>query len=176
MKRILFAIMFVLSLLALTACTNPTSDEVQQSQQEQLLQQSNQQTGMPDVHNFFERKMMKSILEKRDKPDLTTYVYTESLDGHYIYIGRAIGYGLPYSTQYTNPQKIERQSQGGYAILPQADPNGLFSPASSEATWILYVDETTNESKIMYMEPRTVIRETKLPRRLCAEWSLPSNY
>lgn len=175
MKKVFLVLIAVLFLLA--GCTvKPTSDEKQQSQQEILLQEATNQTGMPDIHNFFERKMMKSILEKRDKPDLTTYVYTESMDGHYIYIGRAIGYGLPYSTQYTNPQKAEWHSSSGYVTLPQADPNGLFSPASSEATWILYVDETTNESKIMYMEPRTVIRETKLPRRLCAEWSLPSNY
>lgn len=179
MKKLLI---FVGMIVLLAGCTvTQSSDDIQRQQQEVILKEGTQQTGMPDIHNFFERKLMKQILEKRDNPDLTTYAYTEAMDGRFVYIGRAIGYGLPYGTEYTNPQKVtvgrnQIDSGTGNVTIPQADPNGLFSPSSANATWLLIVDEKTNESKIMYVEPNLIVTETKLPARLCEPWSLPSNY
>lgn len=170
MKKLL--LVFILLALVLTGCVVEDSDDIQRKESERLLKEGTQQTGMPNIKHFFERKMMKQILELRDKPDLTTYVYSQALDGKFIYIGRSIGYGLPYSTQYTSPEKYEHNG----ATLPQADPNGLFSPASTSATWIILVNEETNEQEIVYAEPTMVITQTKLAKRLIAEWSLPENY
>jgi hypothetical protein len=38
------------------------------------------------------------------------------------------------------------------------------------------VDENTGEQSIVYAEPNMVVTQTKLPKRLVEEWSLPSNY
>jgi hypothetical protein len=174
MKKIILFCLFITILL--TGCTAQSdSDRVQQLQQQKILNEGTTQTGMPNIHNFFERKMMKRVLEKRDNPDLTTYVYTQTMNGKFVYIGRAVGYGLPYSTQYTNPMKLDGNSSS-YVTVPQADPNGLFSPSSADATWILLVNEDTNENEIMYLEPNAVITESKMPKRLVEAWSLPSNY
>ena len=106
----------------------PSSDEVQRQQQETLLKEGTAQTGMPAIKNFRERKLLKDILEMRDQEGLVTYTYMQSsLTGKLIFLGESVGYGIPYSTQFSNPQKKVYD-----VALPQADPNGLFSPASSE--------------------------------------------
>jgi hypothetical protein len=85
------------------------------------------------------------------------------MQGKLIFFCSSIGYGLPYATQFTNPQKIEdKQTQIGYAILPQADPNGLFSPASAEGTWILCKDPNSDKVAPIYVEPRVVTSPFKL--------------
>lgn len=175
MKKITLLIIILLVAVGVTGCMEPDSDDVQRQLQEKILKEGTQQTGMPNIHNFFERKTMKKILEMRDNPDLTTYAYTQGMNGKFIYIGRAIGYGLPFGTQFTNPQKLDGNSSS-YVTIPQADPNGLFSPEGAEATWLLLVDDQTNEVQIAYSEPRLFIYQKKLPKRLCEEWSLPSNY
>lgn len=178
MKKSLLFASLVLIFLVLTAesCDGtPTSDSVQNNLQEQSLSKAVSAIGLPNIHNFFEKKTLKKILEMRDNPDLTTFTYTQAMDGHFVYIGRSIGYGIPYSTQFTNPMRVNGSSSS-YVSLPQADPNGLFSPSSSAATWILLVDEKTNEPYIMYFEPNMVVYEKKLPKRLVSEFSLPSEY
>lgn len=170
MKKLL-AVGFSVGILTLGLVGCSSSDTVQQQQQEKILQEATKKTGMPNVHYFSEKELMKYIIEKRDQPKLTTYVYNQTMDGHYVYLGRAVGYGLPYTTQYTNPEKV---TEGGHEI-PQADPNGLFS-GDSEATWIMLVNEQTNEPDVIYMEPSTVVSPYKLPKRLITPWSLPDNY
>ena len=76
--------------------------------------------------------------------------------GKLIYIGRCIGYGLPYATQYTNPEKIGyASSQVGVVTLPQADPNGLFMPISADGTWLMLVDKT-GTPRVTYFEPKVI--------------------
>ena len=142
-------------------CDEQNSDSVQRQQQEQLLMEGTAQVGMPAIHNFRERRMLKDILELRDQEGLVTYTYLQSMDGHLHFLGQTVGYGIPYATQYTNPQKPTR-AYGGIATLPQADPNGLFSPASAEGTWILMKDPNGTDVKPLYVEPRIVVSPFKL--------------
>lgn len=178
MKKLIIGVA-VVALLGLTGCTDaPSSDTKQRNQQEVLLQQATDQTGMPNITHFTERKNMKTILEKRDDPKLITYTYTYSdMKGKFIYIGESIGYPIPYSTEYTNPQKPAYTSGGsGIATLPQADPNALFSPSSANGTWVMLIDPTTNKTDVLYAEPNLVTYTHKLPARICDPSSLPSDY
>ncbi|HLD44080.1 MAG TPA: hypothetical protein VJC18_01490, partial [bacterium] len=85
-----------------------------------------------------------------------TYVFNE-FKGCLILLGSTVGYPIPYSTQFTNPQKIERASTNvGYAILPQADPNGLFSPPSTEATWTMMKNPKGDNTGVVYSEPKLI--------------------
>jgi hypothetical protein len=163
----------------LTGCEDVNSvDKQQAKQQEQMLQELNNQVGLPEIKEWSEKKMMKEILELRDNSKLVTYAYTRNeMTGKYIYFGQCIGFGLPYATQYTNPERIASSlSQGGYAILPQADPNGLFMPSSAEATWLQYINPDTGKREITYIEERVTVTQSKLPRRLCDESTLPKDY
>lgn len=141
---------------------NESSDDQQSSQQEQILWEATAQTGMPAMKNFRERKLLKDIIEMRDQYGLTTYTYLfAEVTGKLIFLGETIGYGLPYATQYTNPQKYITEG----TTIPQADPNGLFSPQSAEGTWIIMKDPNGKETKPVYVEPRIIVS----PFRLNAE-------
>jgi hypothetical protein len=171
--------LLIVAILALTGCNDekkPTADDVQTRQQETLLQEGNAQIGMPAIKNFRERKMLKDILELRDQADFVTYTYLENeyphivhgktaLAGKLTFFGQSIGYAIPYATQFTAPQKPDLHSgeyNGGNIVLPQADPNGLFSPASAEGTWIMLKDPNGTEVKPVYVEPRVVTTPFKL--------------
>lgn len=134
-----------------------SSDTKQSAAQEQILLEGTAQTGMPAIKSFRERKLMKSIIEMRDQADLTTYTYLYAENtGKRIFLCASIGFPLPASTQYTNPQK-RSGSGGGYVIpLPQADPNGLFSPSSAEGTWVMCKDPKGPDVKPVYVEPRII--------------------
>jgi len=146
----------ICSALLLSACDHqPSSDEVQRHQQEMISQESNSQVGMPAITNFQEKRMAKMILELRDKA-ITTFTYTQDMNGKLHKLCDSVGYGLPYATQYTNPQRIDYNTHGSIT-LPQADPNGLFSPPSADGTWVLCVDPATKKSMPIYVEPRVIV-------------------
>jgi hypothetical protein len=90
------------------------------------------------------------------------------MTGKFTYIGKCIGFPIPYCTQFTNPQKIEwKDSSAGWVQLPQADPNTLFSPSSADATWILLVDPKTGDPHPMYMEPKATVVPFPLQDEIC---------
>ena len=150
----------LLSLVAIegpSSCAGvPDSDQKQSAQQEVMLAQATGAIGMPAITNFQERRMLKQILELRDTA-VTTVTYITDLSGHLHKVCDSIGYGLPYATQYTNPGKPIGESEHTLAILPQADPNGLFSPASAEGTWINCLNPTTKSVQVVYIEPRVIV-------------------
>ena len=165
--RILYVMLAASILLAVAGfgCRDyePTSDERQQQDQEKILQEATNATGMPAIKNFRERRLLKMILELRDQNNLSTYTYLWSdVQGKWIFFCDSIGYGVPYATQYTNPQKTEYY-QSGRVVLPQADPNGLFSPASADGTWVMCKDPEGKDVKPVFIEPRAIVSPFKLP-------------
>jgi len=179
MKKYIIALSLVLSLL-FVGCGEykPTAEEKQTQQTKQALNQMNNQIGMPNIKEFYEKKMAKEIFELRDNSKLVCFAYTQAMNGKFIYLGKCFGYGLPYSVQYTNPQQILEygQSGGGNVTIPQADPNGLYMPEGLSATWLMMINETTGEREIMYAEPNVVVKQSKLPKRLVEDWSLTKDY
>lgn len=188
MKKILFGIIVTILLISMFGCydgeTRTTTDAKIQKQQEVQQAELNNQIGLPDIVNWAEKKNMKYIYELRDRTDLICYLYTKSeITGKYIYEGECMGYGIPYSTQYSNPEKVvnheEVLNEGlidePTGNLPQCEPNGLFMPTSSSATWVIRLSDK-GEPKVEYYEPTIVVSPTKKPARLCEPWSLPENY
>ena len=138
-------------------CDRTSSDIVQRQQQERILQEGTAQIGMPAIKNFRERKILKDIIEMRDQDGLVTYTYVfAELTGKFVKLCDSVGFGIPYATQYTNPEK-PLYNNYDTSTIPQADPNGLFSPASAEGTWILCSDPTGNRARPVYVEPRTIV-------------------
>jgi hypothetical protein len=149
---------------ALVGCHDAgSSDEVQRQQNEAILKEATAQTGMPAIKNFRERKMLKEIIELRDQEGLTTYTYiVNELNGKLMLLGESIGYGIPAAMQYTSPQKIDWAGSSSSQVVPQADPNGLFSPDSAEGTWVLLKDPHGSKVKPVYIEPRIVVSPFRL--------------
>lgn len=152
----------LLCTLFLSACEEkqgPSSDLVQRRAQEALSAQSNSTVGMPAIVNFAEKRMMKDILEKRDQT-IPTITYITDLNGNLHKRCDSVGYGLPYATQYTNPLRMAYGSDGGLngvVTLPQSDPNGLFSPAVAEATWVMCKDPNSDKVAAVYFEDRVTV-------------------
>ena len=188
MKKILSLILvMVLIMSVFVGCSGASSsdaqgatDRDQAAQTERLMTEVNSQVGMPNIKNFYEKKMLKEIYELRDDASLITYTYTTALNGKKIFQFTSIGYGLPMSVQYSNPNKLGWVDGGEYGalnpyLMPQAEPNGLFMPEGLSATWVMKVNDDGSTEPV-YMEEVITVSQSKLPRRLCEEWSLPGDY
>jgi hypothetical protein len=133
MKPIIFAIA---TIPLLAACQiEPSSAQADKTAQEQQTRQAQMAVGMPSVTNFAKRRTLKMAIENQDKMVPTvTYVWSQ-FTGKTFKVCDSIGYPIPAATQYTSPQMKE----GGFdhpVVLPQADPDGTYSPASADATLV----------------------------------------
>jgi hypothetical protein len=181
MKKLLsFVLILVLSLSLFVGCDEvvPSNDKTQAKQTEELQKQATSKLGLPNIKNFYEKETLKAIMEKCDDPKLITHTYTKNeMSGKLVYLGQSIGYGIPYGTQYTNPERIaDWGTQSGYAILPQADPNGIYKAENVSATWVMLINPESKIAVPLYVESEIVVSPFKLNKRLCDEHSLPSDY
>lgn len=166
----------IIAIVTLFGCNDrnpePQSDIDMQKKNEQILQESSKQLGMPAIINFQEKKNLKWIYELCDKENLVCYAYLfNEMEGSVgQYLGECIGYGIPYSTQYSNPDKlvdvrdfgIRAYEDNASAVIPQAEPNGLFKPTGLSATWLIMIDPTTKETRPVYIEPQIIVSPFKL--------------
>lgn len=164
------AIMFIS-----TSCfdSKESADRIQTKQSETAFGEAQREIGMPNIVNWMQRKTLKEIYELCDQEKLICYAYLfNPFQGKLLYLGRCLGYGIPFSAQFTNPEKVvQGDHELGYDIAgrvnypmkkPQADPNGLFMPTSSSATWVILIDEEGNPHTV-YMEPNLVVSPIPMP-------------
>ena len=181
--------LLIATLLAtFVGCEEPTisktSTEIERERQEELSKQAIESVGLPNISNFYEKKTLKKILEMRDNPKLINYFYTKNeMTGKWVYEGKCIGFGISYTTQYTNPEKViitEDLDVGSHwgdvaNVIQQADPNGLYSVPNGTATWIMRVTDN-GDTIVDYIESEIRVSQSKIPARLCETWSLPKGY
>ena len=159
MKLYSFAFPAALTFLATQTDACNDSDDVQRHQQEKILAEGTSQIGMPAIKNFRERKLLKDIIELRDQDGLLTFTYLWSdMQGKWVFFCNSVGYGIPYAAQFSSPEKP--YSTG--ATLPQADPNGLFSPSAADGTWVLCKDPNGKDVKPVLIEPRCIVSPFEL--------------
>lgn len=160
LKKTALTALAAMAALVLAGCEpeKKTSDRIMGEKQEQLVAEAASQVDMPAIVNFQEKRMMKMILELRDQT-ISTVTYITDMNGKLHKLCDSVGYGLPYATQYTNPMKVvggmNTPSTGNVAV-PQADPNGLFSPASADGTWVMCLNPTDQKVRPVFVEPRVV--------------------
>ena len=136
------------------------------------MREANRQAGYPAIVNFQEKKLMKQIYELRDSEKLICYAYLYNRNEGKVgqFLGKCIGYGLPYSTQFSNPHKLVDVTDFGIysfqsnnaATLPQPEPNGLFMPDGLSATWLLLIDPENGKPRPVYVEPEIIVSPFKL--------------
>src|SRR5271157_1288009 len=160
MKKILIALGSLViagGILGNSGCdSSPSATEVEARKQEQMTKQGIQQVGMPAIINYQEKRVLKQILELRDTA-IVTVTYIVDLNGKLHKVCDSIGYGIPYATQFTNPGVIHGDEYHSLVVLPQADPNGLYSPPSAEGTWVQCTDPATKKLSVVYLEPRVIV-------------------
>jgi hypothetical protein len=159
MKKVI--VIFAIVALCLVGCEGERSAEYKQTvKTDKILSEINRQIGLPNLTNFQQKKILKMVYELCDKEDLVCFAYIKSdYQGKLVFIGKCVGFGVPFSAQYTNPSKFADTPTKGwdYRVVPQADPNGLYMPTSSSATWLLMVDPKTSEPRPVYLEPEIVV-------------------
>lgn len=158
-KALLAASLIAISSLVTGCEFEESSTQAEQRQQEMLSKEANSQVGMPEITRFFEKRQLKKILKSRDNPSYLTYTYVMVPGtGKRRLVcpgsGRSIGFGIPYSTQYTAPQKVITRL-GDNVVIPQPDPNGLYMPESSEATFVMCVNPKGGDPFPVMVEDRT---------------------
>lgn len=159
-KIVILVILVLLATVAFTACRGERdlAMEEQLRQTRNLNAEAQAQAGMPRITNFTELKLLNYLYELRDQEGLRTYTYVVDFQGRLWHVCDSIGYGMPFSGQRSNPKaparvKLEGESGGGDKfVLPQPEPNGLYPPLSSSATWVICADDKGNPSPV-YMEP-----------------------
>jgi hypothetical protein len=75
--------------------------------------------------------------------------------GKPVFVCPSKGYPIPYTTEFTNPMQETYHGAAGNAVIPQAEPNGLFT-GTSNATWVLCIRALAgggSETVPVYSEP-----------------------
>lgn len=172
MKKVLVILTLIMTIILFDSCRRiETSDSELTEKTEMLMKEANNQIGLPAIVNFQEKKIMKQIYELRDQENLICYAYLVNVMTGEIgqFIGKCIGYGLPYCTQFSNPEKFTgvttnkvadfsgRDWVYEYLTMPQPEPNGLFMPEGLSATWLLLIDPATGKARPVYIEPEIIV-------------------
>lgn len=167
MNRIILAAPLTILLMANDGgCDDRKADPAAERQAQattSAMNAADREIGMPRVKNFAQRKLLKNAYEDMDQTTLV-YVYTQSLDGRFVCLGQAVGYGVSLGTQFTSPTTPElpfSYSAGIYA-RPQAEPNGLYMPDSGAATIVNLIDDK-GVAHTALIEPNVVTTPAKLP-------------
>lgn len=157
-----------------TSCScsrEKSADDELAEQTDKIMEEMNRELGMPNLQNYQEKKFLKWIYELCDQEDLICHAYIfVPMTGKFVYLGECIGYGIPYSAQYSAPYKYDgvttdkvepgarmRDWVWSYEMVPQAEPNGLYKPEGLSATWLIMIDPTTKEISPVYMEPEIMV-------------------
>jgi hypothetical protein len=156
MKKIILSILIIF--IFVSCFEDNSTDGKQKRATEKAMQEAHAQVGMPAIHNFQERKLVKMLLEIRDKENIITYAYiVAKMTGKLVYLGKCIGYGIPYSAQFSNPEKLVSEYSVKSQKIPQPEPNGIFVPDGLSATWLMLIDKKTGKARPVYIEPSIIV-------------------
>lgn len=177
MNKRYIAILLGTVMLTLAACSpqqgsNPGAEREAEATRT-AMNASDREVGMPRMVNYAQKKLLKNAYEDMDQTTLT-YVYTQGIDGKFVCIGQALGYGVSLGTQFTAshyPQRIivpysDGQRPAGYGDIyeqDQPEPNGMYSPSSGDATIVDLINPRNGEAHTAVMEPHIVTVPFELP-------------
>lgn len=148
----------VILTVGLAACNDEkSSSEIANERQEILLKDIEQSVGLPNITNYREKRLLKSIYELRDQDGLKTYTYiVAEQTGKPVMLCKSMGYPISDATGYTSPDKIVKDSQYGFGTVIQAEPNGLFTPDVSNGYWVLCADATNEKFSPTFVSGKIV--------------------
>lgn len=163
MKKNFIMTLVVVAIMSLVAGCAPKNNAAydESKQQNKVQQESNSQVGTPAITKFTEKRLLKQIYEMRDN-NIPTYTYlVNNMTGKPVFLVESIGYGIPASTQYNNPEQTYTYREG-VTTLPMAEPNGLYSPAATHGTWVMVKDPNGQGVTPIFVEPDVIVSPVKL--------------
>ncbi len=149
MKRntlIKWIIVVVVALLATVACSPDAGGGPSQASESKAVENQQQvylrDQPIPQFDFSLERDIMIQLYQLRNEAASTYTVVVDSHGGE-IYSCPSIGYPLAADMQLTNPDTYLDDPNGtmdaGSLIMPQPEPNGLFSSTNTVGTWVMCV-------------------------------------
>ena len=180
MNKILYLIVIVIgfTLMSNTGCepmdVPETADKIQSDQTKRAITEGIREVGPVNIVNYKELREAKENYELRDREDIICHAYlVNQMTGEIgQYLGRCLGYGLPYSVQFSNPMRVidvkkelgidKYESDGEVQVIPQPEPNGLFMPEGLSATWLKLWDPEKKEFRPCYIEPEIMVFPFKI--------------
>lgn len=119
--------------------TNASQAAREAQQTDMVMNQIGRNQPVPAFDWALERRMLTQIYQARQRATSTFSVVQSEYTGKVLWSCPSIGFPIPYATQMTNPLRAQwmhfGNSTAGVAIN-QAEPNGLYSPPQSDATWV----------------------------------------
>lgn len=158
MKK-LFLVTLVAASFAIVGCggREKSADQIQNSKQEMSLRDGVNAVGLPAIVNWKEKRTLKMIYELRDQAELRTYTYMVNANGDLRLLCDSLGYPINDATGYTNPENKVEHSAQGYLVLPQAEPNGLFTPDFSNSYWVMCLNKEAGKPSPVFMAGSPVV-------------------
>lgn len=146
-----FVLVFVAIALMADSCANQTTASTNNASTA-----ASKWGASPNITNYYEYLQLKQIYEARDNPQLVlnAYLFSE-VSGQLTCLGKVKGFGVPYDTQWSQPQ------DGTSGSVPE--PNGLYPSGSTAADWIQLIDPATGKTSIAFVEPNLIITSQDLP-------------
>lgn len=115
---------------------------------------------MPYITNFAEYKEYKDIYELRDNPHLVLNLYYQNqMTGQLVCGGKVLGFAVPYSTEWSQPQSGVNNGNGGGSI---PEPNGLYPSQSTQMDWVRIIEPDGSVS-ISQVEPNAIVTQHVYP-------------
>lgn len=155
------------AVLALSACTAESNSGAKKetAATKNLLDAKATIVGIPAIKNYTEAKQLKMLYELRDTADLVTYTYIVTIDGTLkpVCPTTSIGFGMPFSAQFTAPTIDLNKGADGYGSAGatfthhQPEPNGLYMPDSTTATWVICLSKDGERLNPVYVEPTIMV-------------------
>lgn len=135
-KRFILVAITLLVIASIAAeCSNPDAVESQNVKRQQQLYVNSQPA--PYFEWSLERHLMTELYKARNNAVSTFSLTFNDFRGAISWSCASIGFPIPGGTQLTNPQQYVVSG----AVLPQAEPNGLFTPATSAGTYVMCVNK-----------------------------------
>ena len=173
MRKTLLPLLLVLALSAQDCGGSrgqAAANREQTAQTAELLSESNRQIGMPGITNFTEKRLVAQLYELRDQQDLATFTYVMDYEGRLWHVCNSIGYGIPFSAQFSNPL-VPYRTGAGVTGIPQPEPNGLWPPTATSATWVVCASPD-GDFKPLYVEPSITV--SPFPLNAHGSWAAVS--
>lgn len=151
----------VATVMGLAACSVEQSASQTVKETEIVERQQSQYSiaqPVPAYDYSLERDLIIQLYNVRNQ-EVTTHSVWRSNYGQIEGDCRSMGYGLPYDTSLTNPQRAVYetgyQSITGVAV-GQPEPNGVFASTNTSATWVFCLSDAGRIEPV-YVEAKVTV-------------------
>lgn len=140
MNRVFFLLLAGAAILAIACETADTREERNTVQRQK--EQFRKSHPAPFFEWSLESHLMTKLYQARNSAVSTWSYVWDPFRGKISWECPSIGFPIPGGTQLTNPEQWVRGGTSGTSIvvLPQAEPNGLFSPQTAMGTYVMCVN------------------------------------